>query len=153
MVCFSCGKYDYVKELCLSVVSTPVLGSSVGVTVEVSGLADGDFSGETDAGKKDAFGRILMLGLAPKGTWVQLWIWAVGVRLVIGLLLGSTHTRVADTRLVGLEKGRPNGPMEFGIGIAEAMSSMANLINSQVGADVIGGSVDGQMNGIGSVYA
>ncbi|XP_017648098.1 uncharacterized protein LOC108488327 [Gossypium arboreum] len=29
------------------------------------------------------------------------------------------------------------------------MSSMANLINSQVGADVIGGSVDGQMNGIG----
>ncbi|KAK5792754.1 hypothetical protein PVK06_033873 [Gossypium arboreum] len=241
MVCFSCGKYDYVKELCLSVVSTPVLGSSVGATVEVSGdkvsigggeksviygpwmlverksqrgqwdsrvnlvaksgksplgsrflplivenvsggdlgLADGDLSGETDAGKKDAFGRDFNVGVSSKGDLGSAVDMGRGreaghrssagfvvgpssgrLRVVeTGLVEGAPSLKTLEKRLVGLDRieqvGKDLGNnLIFSNAILpfhlqEAMSSMANLINSQVGADVIGGSVDGQMNGIG----
>ncbi|KAG8474224.1 hypothetical protein CXB51_033548 [Gossypium anomalum] len=151
-VCFSCGKYGHVKELCPLETMDSAQVSSVEATVESSrdaagvgggekrlnygpwmlverksrrgqrdsrvnmvgaelGVNLGVLSGEKTAVKGAEFERSFKARVVLKGTWVLSKKWAVGIKLVLGLLWdkGASNLKALGKRPVG-----SNGSSQIG---------------------------------------
>ncbi|KAH1089757.1 hypothetical protein J1N35_017014 [Gossypium stocksii] len=171
-ICFCCGKYGHVKELCPSVVVNPALGISMAAAME----SPGDDVNEGGEGKRVDYGpwmlverksrhgvfrvekeasseAVVVRGNKAKASSKGDLGYAVGVDRRNNVGFSLAQTKVDDTRMNRLVNEKLGGLREDSPG---GRGSENKVGNNRGGASLnheIGDNADGQIGGLGSTFA